>query len=458
MFATVNPATGEKVREFPEIPPSELIGILAKMETDQLAWSKKAPEERVVPVRKLAGNLLAQRDSLARTITLEMGKPLQQAQAEIEKCAWVCEYYAEHAVELLKNSELEAGDGRAAYLRTEPLGVILNIMPWNFPFWQLFRAAIPAVSAGNGILLKHASNTPQCGLSIEALFQDAGFPLHLLRNVMVNEEDLRFAFVHAAVQGITLTGSTEAGRTVAASAGAQLKKTVLELGGSDPYLILEDADLDQAAEACVASRMINSGQSCIAAKRFIVVGDAKRHESFVGRIVERIQAYPMSDPVDPGARLGPLARPNLRDKLHEQVEDSRAAGAELRLGGEVPKRPGNWYPATVLDGIKPGMPAFDQELFGPVAAIARVPDEATAIEWANASNYGLGGALFTADIKRAHELAAQLAVGSVAINDFVKSDPRQPFGGIRESGYGRELGPQGIYEFSNRKTVVYPED
>jgi succinate-semialdehyde dehydrogenase/glutarate-semialdehyde dehydrogenase len=456
MFATVNPATGENVREFPEIPPAELIEILAKVEADQKSWAEVSPAKRVEPIRKLAAKLRAQRDSLARTITLEMGKPIEQAQGEIEKCAWACDYYAENAVAFLKDAELEADAGRAAYLHSEPLGVILNIMPWNFPFWQLFRAAIPAIAAGNGILLKHASNTPQCALSIEALFQDAGFPLHLLRNVMVSKENLRFAFVHSAVQGVTLTGSTEAGRTVAASAGSQLKKTVLELGGSDPYLILDDADLDQAAEACVNSRMINSGQSCIAAKRFIVVGDESRHDAFVEKVTDRMQAYAMTDPSDPESKLGPLARPDLCEKLHEQVEGSVAAGAELRLGGQLPDRPGNWYPATVLAGVKPGMSAFDEELFGPVAAIVFAPDEATAVQLANWSNYGLGGAIFTSDIERAHKVAAQLKVGSVAINDFVKSDPRQPFGGIRESGYGRELGQEGIYEFTNRKTVVYP--
>jgi len=326
-------------------------------------------------------------------------------------------------------------------------------MPWNFPFWQLFRAAIPAIAAGNGILLKHSSNVPQCALSIEALFQDAGFPIHLLRNAMVSEETLGFAFVHPAVQGVTLTGSTEAGRTVAAQAGAQLKKSVLELGGSDPYLILPDADLDAAAEACVASRMINNGQSCIAAKRFIVVGP-ETHEPFADKVIDLMRGYEMTDPSDSDSKLGPLARPDLRDSLHQQVEDSIAAGAQCVLGGKIPDRAGNWYPATVLTEVQPGMPAFDEELFGPVAAIISAGDEASAIELANRSNYGLGGAVFSANKDHALEIARQLKVGSVAINAFVKSDPRQPFGGIRQSGYGRELGREGIYEFTNRKTVV----
>lgn len=456
MFATVNPATGEEVREFPEIPASELIAIIEKIAADQKVWAAQSPSERVVPLQQLAEKLRAQSDSLARTITMEMGKPIQQAEAEIEKCAWVCDYYASHAPCYLENMAVEAGEGQAAYIRTKPLGVVLAIMPWNFPFWQLFRAAIPAIAAGNGILLKHSSNTPQCALSIEALFQDAGFPLHLLRNVMVSEKTIPFAYVHPAVQGITLTGSTQAGRIVAASAGAQLKKTVLELGGSDPYLVLNDADLDQAAEACVSSRMINSGQSCIAAKRFIVVGDAGRHDAFVEQVVERMRTYSMVDPTDQNSTLGPLSRPDLREGLQEQVEGSVAAGAELGLGGELPDRPGNWYPASVLTGVKPGMPAFDEELFGPVAAIIHAPDEASALQLANRSHYGLGGAIFTSDLNHGHEVASQLEVGSVAINDFVKSDPRQPFGGIRDSGYGRELGREGIYEFTNRKTVVYP--
>ncbi|MGB0743231.1 MAG: NAD-dependent succinate-semialdehyde dehydrogenase [Opitutales bacterium] len=457
MFATVDPATGVCLRKFPEIPASELIEIIGKVEADQKKWSKQSPAQRVAPIQRLAARLRAQCESLARTITLEMGKPIGQAKSEIEKCAWVCDYYAAHAPAYLEDAELEAGEGQAACLHTEPLGLVLAIMPWNFPFWQLFRAAIPAIAAGNGILLKHSSNTPQCALSIEALFQDAGFPLHLLRNVMVEEEELSLAFVHPAVQGITLTGSTRAGRTVAASAGSQLKKTVLELGGSDPYLVLADADLEEAAGACVSSRMINSGQSCIAAKRFIVVGEANRHDAFVRQVVERMQAFEMTDPKDPDSVLGPLARPDLRDRLQEQVEASIAAGARLQVGGQVPDRPGNWYPATVLTEVKPGMPAFDEELFGPVAAIIHAPDEATALELANHSNYGLGGAIFTSDLKRARELAGQLEVGSVAINDFVKSDPRQPFGGIRESGYGRELGKEGLYEFTSRKTIVYPK-
>lgn len=457
MFATVNPATGERIREFPEIPPAELIEILSKIDANQREWRRESPSSRVGPVQNLAANLREQRDSLAQLITLEMGKPIEQGRAEIEKCAWLCDYYASHAPAYLEDADIEAADGSAAYLSTEPLGVVLAIMPWNFPFWQLFRAAIPAIVAGNGVLLKHAPSTPQCALTIEALFQNAGFPLHLLRNAMVSEETLRFAFVHEAVQGVTLTGSTAAGRTVAASAGAQLKKSVLELGGSDPYLVLADADLDEAADSCVKSRMINSGQSCIAAKRFIVVGDAARHNAFVEGVVERMRAYPMTDPTDPDSKLGPLARPDLREKLQEQVDASIAAGAQLRLGGSPPDCSGNWYPASVLSDVKPGMPAFDEELFGPVAAITHAADEVSAVDLANRSTYGLGGAIFTSDIQRGNEIASQLKVGSVAINDFVKSDPRQPFGGIRESGYGRELGREGIYEFTNRKTIVYPK-
>jgi succinate-semialdehyde dehydrogenase/glutarate-semialdehyde dehydrogenase len=456
MFATINPVNGKRVREFPEIPPAELIEILSKIDANQKAWACESPSSRVRPVQNLATNLREQRDSLARLITLEMGKPMEQARAEIEKCAWVCDYYASHAPTDLEDADIEAAEGCGAYLSTEPLGVVLAIMPWNFPFWQVFRAAIPAIVAGNGILLKHAPSTPQCALTIEALFQNAGFPLHLLRNAMVSEETLRFAFVHEAVQGVTLTGSMAAGRTVAASAGAQLKKSVLELGGSDPYLILEDADLEAAVDSCVQSRMINSGQSCIAAKRFIVAGDAQRCEAFVEGVTGRMRNYPMRDPEESDSRLGPLARADLREKLQVQVEASIAAGACLQLGGSPPDGCGNWYPATVLSDVKPGMPAFDEELFGPVAAVTHAADETSAVELANRSAYGLGGAIFTSDLTRASRLARRLEVGSVAINDFVKSDPRQPFGGIRESGYGRELGRLGLYEFTNRKTVVYP--
>jgi len=454
MFATINPATGETVREFPETPPAELIDILGKADDDQRAWARQSTDARVDPIRRLAEHLRTRADSLAELMTLEMGKPIKEARAEVDKCAWVCDFYASHAPSFLEDEDVEAAKGRRAIISTEPLGIILAIMPWNFPFWQVFRAGIPALAAGNGILLKHAPNVPQCALSIEALFQQAGFPMNLFRTVLATEPTIACAFVHPAVQGVTLTGSTGAGSKVAAQAGSQLKKTVLELGGSDPYLILPDADIDSAVEACTASRMINSGQSCIAAKRFITVGETT-HAAFLGGLTEAMRAYPSGDPTDPETRLGPLARPDLRDRLHEQVEASVHAGAKRQLGGEIPRRPGNWYPATVLSGVKPGMPAFDEELFGPVAAVIRAEDEADAVELANHSAYGLGAGVFTADADRGMNLARRLQVGSVAINDFVKSDPRQPFGGIRQSGYGRELGRDGIYEFANRKTIVY---
>jgi len=455
MFATTNPATGEVIREFPETPAAELIGILHKAATDQSSWARKSTDARVEPIRRLAGHLRTRADSLAELMTLEMGKPIKEARAEIEKCAWVCDFYASHAPSFLEDEDVEAARGRRAIISTEPLGIILAIMPWNFPFWQVFRAGIPALAAGNGILLKHAPNVPQCALGIEALFQQAGFPINLFRTVLASEQTIACAFVHPAVQGVTLTGSTGAGSKVAAQSGSQLKKSVLELGGSDPYLIFPDADIEAAVEACAASRMINGGQSCIAAKRFIVIGE-DTHDAVLDGLTETMKGYPMGDPADAETRLGPLARPDLRERLHDQVEASAHAGATPQLGATIPDGPGNWYPATVLSGVEPGMPAFDEELFGPVAAVIRAEDEPHAIELANRNSYGLGAGIFTADRGRAMEIARRLQVGSVAINDFVKSDPRQPFGGIRHSGYGRELGRDGIYEFANRKTIVYP--
>ena len=455
MFATTNPATGETVREFPETPTAELIEILDKASADQCAWADLSTDARVEPIHRLGAHLRTRSDSLAKLITLEMGKPVHEARSEIEKCAWVCDFYASHAPSFLDDEDVEAAEGRRAVISTEPLGLILAIMPWNFPFWQVFRAGIPALAAGNGILLKHAPNVPQCALSIEALFQQAGFPMNLFRTALASEQTIAGAFVHEAVQGVTLTGGTGAGSKVAAQAGSQLKKTVLELGGSDPYLILPDADIEAAAEACAASRMINGGQSCIAAKRFIAVGEAT-HARFLASLTEAMRTYIPDDPQNLATRLGPLARPDLRNRLHEQVEASVHNGAKRQLGGEIPKRPGNWYPATVLSEVVPGMPAFDEELFGPVAAVIRATDEAHALELANQSAYGLGAGVFTADPARGMDLARRLQAGSVAINDFVKSDPRQPFGGIRKSGHGRELGREGIYEFANRKTIVYP--
>ena len=391
------------------------------------------------------------KQQLATLMTQEMGKTLKSAVAEAEKCAWVCRYYAEHAERFLAPEPVatDAGHSFVAFL---PLGPVLAVMPWNFPFWQVFRFAAPALMAGNAGLLKHAANVTGCALAIEQVFKDAGFPAPLFRALLVPSKRVAGIIAAPPVKAVTLTGSTPAGRSVAGKAGEMVKKTVLELGGSDPYVVLEDADLEAASETCVAARLVNSGQSCIAAKRFIVVEPVRRQ--FEELFVEKMRARKMGDPLLPGVDVGPQARRDLRDDLHRQVEQSVKAGAKLLLGGMVPPGPGAFYPPTVLGEVRKGMPAFDEETFGPVAAIVPARDEADAIQQANDSPFGLGAAVFTRDVKRGERIAVEeLEAGSCFVNALVKSDPRLPFGGIKESGYGRELSAFGIREFVNVKTV-----
>ncbi|HXG27549.1 MAG TPA: NAD-dependent succinate-semialdehyde dehydrogenase, partial [Nevskiales bacterium] len=399
----------------------------------------------------LAQRLRARREDCAALMTAEMGKPIAAARAEIDKCAWVCEYYAAHAQQMLA-PEPVATEAERSFVAFNPLGVILAVMPWNFPFWQVFRFAAPALMAGNAALLKHASNVTGCALLIEELVREAGFPEHLFRTLLIGSRQVEAVIAHSRVMAVTLTGSEAAGRAVARAAGECLKKTVLELGGSDAYIVLEDADLEVAVNACVAARLVNTGQSCIAAKRFIVVAPVL--EEFERRVVAKMQAAVMGDPRDEKTQLGPLARVDLREQLHEQVQLSLGRGARLLLGGEIPDGPGAFYPATVLTDVQPGMPAHDEELFGPVAAIIPVHDQAEALRVANDSDFGLGAAVFTRDLARGEQLAAEaIEAGFVAVNDFVRSDPRLPFGGIKLSGYGRELSHFGIREFVNIKSV-----
>lgn len=384
-------------------------------------------------------------------MALEMGKPLPQGRGEAEKCAWLCDHYAEHAQGYLKNIPVKT-EASQSYVTFEPLGVVLAIMPWNFPFWQLIRFGIPALLAGNGVILKHSENTTGCALKIEELIHEAGVPKDLFRTIVVHKSNMKPIVQHPGISAISLTGSTRAGKVVAAQAGEMLKKTVLELGGSDPYLILEDANIEQAAAICATSRLINSGQSCIAAKRFIVVEPVYNAflEAFEAELRSRKVGHPLEDNVD----IGPLARADLRELLHQQVSQSVEAGAHLLMGGEIPEGEGYFYPVTLLTHIPKGSPAYEEELFGPVAAVLKVKDEAEAIAVANSSEYGLGAAVFSNDEEHAAYIAAeQLEAGCCFVNDFVKSDPRVPFGGIKQSGYGRELGEFGIREFVNTKTV-----
>jgi succinate-semialdehyde dehydrogenase/glutarate-semialdehyde dehydrogenase len=379
-----------------------------------------------------------------------MGKPLKQGAAEVEKCALGCDYYADNAEAHLAPDTIKTENSKS-YVAFEPLGVVLAIMPWNFPLWQVYRFAAPALMAGNVGVLKHASNVPGCALVIEEIFTQAGFPEGVFRTLLIGNKQVQAVIEHPLVRAVTLTGSTAAGKTVAAQAGAVLKKTVLELGGSDPYVVLEDADLDHAVQTCVNSRLINSGQSCIAAKRFVVVEPVLA--AFTDRFVALMKTKKAGDPLIEGTDVGPQARRDLRDDLHKQVIASIERGATLLLGGEVPPGKGAYYPATVLADVKPGMPAYDEELFGPVAAIIGAKDEEDAVRIANDTIFGLGAAVFTKDAKRGERIARKLEAGATFVNRSVASDPRLPFGGIKESGYGRELGGYGIKEFVNVKTV-----
>jgi succinate-semialdehyde dehydrogenase/glutarate-semialdehyde dehydrogenase len=448
---SVDPTDGSLVREYPEATFEEVAGALAAAARAFEAWRRTSFAERASVMRRAGARLRERNEELARLMALEMGKPVAQGRGEAEKCAWVCDHYAENAERLLAPESVPT-DASKSYVAFEPLGPVLAVMPWNFPFWQVFRFAAPALMAGNVGLLKHASNVSGCALAIEDLLHAAGVPHDAFRALLVPSSRVAGLVEAREVVAVTLTGSTPAGRAIAAKAGAVLKKTVLELGGSDPYVILEDADLEKAAETCAAARLVNSGQSCIAAKRFVVVEPVRAR--FEELLVERIRARRMGNPLEDGVDVGPQARQDLRDGLHQQVEASVARGARVLLGGTVPDGPGAFYPPSVLSGVAPGMPAFDEELFGPVAAVVAAKDEKDAIRLANHTVFGLGAAVFTRDLERGERIARrELAAGSCFVNAFVKSDPRLPFGGIRESGYGRELGAFGIREFVNVKTV-----
>lgn len=448
---STNPATGEPVEKYEEMSDETLGEVVDSAHAAHLQWRDTGFGERAELMRAAASVLRERKDEYADLMCREMGKRLDDGRSEAEKCAWVCDYYAEHAEGFLEREPVET-DASRSFVAFEPLGVVLAVMPWNFPFWQVFRFAAPSLMAGNAGVLKHASNVTGCALAIESVFERAGFPENLFRTLITGSGRVAGVIEHPAVRAVTLTGSTPAGRAVASKSGEMLKKTVLELGGSDPYVVLADADLEQAVEACVVSRLINAGQSCIAAKRFVVVEDV--HDEFLAGMLERMQAKKVGDPTDPDVDVGPQAREDLRDELHRQVTESVEAGANCRLGGEIPDGPGAFYPPTVLSGVTPGMPAYDDELFGPVASVIRAADEEDAIRIANDSSFGLGAAVFTRDESRGEEIAARrLQAGCCFVNTFVRSDPRLPFGGIKESGYGRELGPFGIREFVNTKTV-----
>jgi len=447
---SLNPATGEVLETLEETSPQQIARILAGARAAFTEWRTRPFAERAGLMRAAGGELRARRAEYAMTMTREMGKPITQAEAEVEKCAGTCDYYAEHAEAFLAAQPRET-DAARSYVRFDPLGVVLAVMPWNFPFWQVFRFAAPALMAGNAGILKHASNVPRCALQIEEVFRRAGFPEGLFRAVLAGSGAVKGLIADPRIAAVTLTGSERAGSAVAEQAGREIKKTVLELGGSDPFIVLADADLDAAARGAAEGRLINSGQSCIAAKRFIVVEAVA--DPFLERFRSELAARRMGDPTARETQVGPQARADLRDQLHRQVTESIKRGARPLLGAEIPTGKGAFYPPTLLAAVDKGMPAFDEETFGPVAAVIRAKDEADAIRLANDSPFGLGAALWTRDRARAAGLAADIEAGAVFVNGVVKSDPRLPFGGVKRSGYGRELSEYGIREFVNVKSV-----
>ncbi|GAB1489975.1 NAD-dependent succinate-semialdehyde dehydrogenase [Opitutaceae bacterium] len=450
-FVSINPATARTIRRYRAHTRGQIQEILAHTHAAFLGWRELARSERIKHLHALASQLRRERDSLADLIVTEMGKPLAQARLEIEKCAATCDHYARYGGRSLK-PERPPGAPKHAQIVFEPLGVLLAIMPWNYPFWQVFRAAAPALLSGNTMLLKHAPNATGCALAIEEVVRRAGLPSGVLRTVLAETREIPAVIADPRIRAVTLTGSTRAGRAVGALAGAALKPCVFELGGSDPYLVLADADVDKAAAICATARLINGGQSCISAKRMIVVESVRK--AFETRLVAEFARRSVGDPTRAETDVGPIARDDLRRNLHRQVTASVRAGAQLLAGGTLPRGPGFFYPLTILSGVRPGMPAHDEELFGPVAAIISVPDTEAAIATANATSFGLGGAVFTRNRRLGETIARErLDVGMAFVNDFVRSDPHLPFGGVKESGYGRELGEFGVRTFVNAKTL-----
>ena len=450
-LSSYNPFNGELIRQYPVDDHEILREKLARSNTAFEKWSRISPRQRAAYLKSLSDYLLKHKHRLAEIATLEMGKPIAQSLAELEKSAGALKYYSENGPRFLEKEIVET-EAQKAYVTFQPLGTILAIMPWNFPYWQVFRAMGPVLMAGNTLLLKHASNVTGCALAIEKAMDEAGIPDFIFQTLVIPSADVASVITDPAVKAVTFTGSTEAGRQVAATAASHLKKQVLELGGSDAYIILEDADMAKAVELCTQSRLNNSGQSCINAKRFVVV--KSQLNTFAAQMAKEMQQRKMGDPLDAATQIGPMARKDLRAALHQQVLKSIAMGAKAICGGFIPEGPGAFYPPTVLIDVKKGMPAYEEELFGPVAAIIAAEDEAEAIAIANDSAFGLGGAVFSRDTDRAEKIAAtQIQAGSVFVNDFVRSDARLPFGGIKQSGYGRELGYYAIREFVNIKTI-----
>jgi succinate-semialdehyde dehydrogenase / glutarate-semialdehyde dehydrogenase len=452
---TIDPSTGQPLEAYEETAPERLDALLDEARSAYEGWRALAPDQRAQGLRRLAEELRKREEELAMLATLEMGKPLLESRAEVEKCAWTCDWYAEHAPKFLEAEVIETEALRSRVI-PQPLGVVFAIMPWNFPYWQVVRALAPALAAGNVVLLKHAPSTTGCGLALAEAADSAGLPSGVLSVLVVSAE--RTAAVSATVieddrvAAVTLTGSTRAGKSVAAVAGGALKKTVMELGGSDPFVVLSDADLDAAAAWAVRSRFQNTGQSCIAAKRIVV--EESVAEVFVAKLLSRVGDLRLGPPTEPGVTVGPLAREDLRDAVERQVSASVAQGARILVGGHVPEGPGFFYEPTVLDHVRPGMSVLEEEIFGPAVPVLRAHDSAEALRLADDSRYGLGSAVWTADLERGEAFALSIEAGHTAVNGMTVSDPRLPFGGIKDSGYGRELSHHGLFEFVNFHTVV----
>ncbi len=447
---SVNPYDGSVIKEYREYTEKDVRNILEKVDRTYQSWKRESFDSRRERMQRLAGILRANTEEYARLITLEMGKIIRESRAEVEKCAWVCEYYAEHAESFLKD-EITESDASKSCVAFEPIGAVLAVMPWNFPFWQVFRFAAPALMAGNTAVLKHASNVPGCALQIETMFREAGFPEDAFRSLLIPASAVEPVIRDSRIKAVTLTGSEPAGKKVASVAGSEIKKTVMELGGSDPFIVLEDADFKSCAETAARARLINAGQSCIAAKRFIVVQPIlERFEEEQRRLFSELKT---GDPMEEDTDIGPMARQDLVSELDEQVRKSVDAGARVLYGGKTIEGSGAFYQPTIITDTAPGMPVYEEETFGPVMAIIPAKDEEEAVRIANDSRFGLGGSLWTRDTARGEKLARLVESGAVFVNGMTRSDPRLPFGGIKYSGYGRELASYGIREFVNIKTI-----
>lgn len=451
LIQSIDPWTGELLKEFSAHNPTEVENCLSLAEQTYSFWRELPHSDKAALMHRVAALLLKKKEPLARLISQEVGKVIQESRTEIEKCAWVCNFYAEKTASFLAAEEILLPDSKRAAVIFQPLGIILGVMPWNFPFWQVFRFAAPTLMAGNVVLLKHASNVPQCGLAIQDIFEAADFPKGCFQRLLIDGPRATALLEDPRVKGVSLTGSEKAGACVAAAAGKNLKKSLLELGGSDPFIVLADADLPKAAAEAVKSRMINFGQSCIAAKRFII--ESTVYDAFVALFLQELKKLKVGSPLDEDASYACMARPDLAAELYQQVRETVALGARVLAGGKAPESGSACFEPTVLENIPKGSPAYSEELFGPVASLFKVASAAEAIALANATEFGLGASLWTADLARGEALAANLESGAVFLNALVASHPMLPFGGIKKSGYGRELSKQGILEFVNQKTV-----